>query len=448
MHCEEKGGVLGSVPFPYCAGCGHTLITRALATALERTGLPHTDLCVVSDIGCVGLVDRLLPSVHTVHTTHGRSTAFATGISVTDGVLNDGRLRTVVVIGDGGATIGLLHLLAAAQLNVDVTVVLHNNHLYGMTGGQASGLSPDDWVSPTTPAGNPLPPMDILGMLRAAGATFLAREIATDKALPDRILEAIEHPGFAVVEVLELCTAFSVKWNAMNARKLREIAAATGEPLGIGTHRTDRTTYRRALQGRAQGAPKSGPASAASPPEHDLVGSLSLVIAGTAGERVQTTVRTTATLAVEAGLYATQKNDNLVTQGTGHSISELILSADPIHYTGIVSPDCVIAVSVDGIAKLAGRGTLASLRPDSLLVVDTTLEVPDGIRAAVVRLPFRKTAGAKNAATAAMAWALTRLGVLDANLIGERLAATFGSKAKRSLTAIAWGIEEARRHDD
>jgi len=135
MRSVDTNPLLAPCSMPYCKGCSHGLVVRALADALYATGLPPERLCLVSDIGCVGLIDRLFPTVHTVHTTHGRSTAFASGIAMADGVLEDGKLKVVVVIGDGGATIGLLHLVGAAQLNVDVTVIVHNNHLYGMTGG-------------------------------------------------------------------------------------------------------------------------------------------------------------------------------------------------------------------------------------------------------------------------------------------------------------------------
>jgi 2-oxoglutarate/2-oxoacid ferredoxin oxidoreductase subunit beta len=127
---------------PYCRGCGHSLVVRQLSDALERLGLPPRSIELITDIGCVGLADALFPYLHTVHTTHGRSTAFATGMALADAVLEPRGLKPIVMIGDGGAMIGLLHLVHAAQLNVDVTVLIHNNFMFGMTGGQHSALSP------------------------------------------------------------------------------------------------------------------------------------------------------------------------------------------------------------------------------------------------------------------------------------------------------------------
>jgi len=130
---------------PYCRGCGHALVVRQLSRALEGLALPARSIVLTTDIGCVGLADSLFPYVHTVHTTHGRSTAMAIGMALAQAVLPASGLKPIVMIGDGGAMIGLLHLVHAAQLNVDITVLVHNNFLFGMTGGQHSALTPLDW---------------------------------------------------------------------------------------------------------------------------------------------------------------------------------------------------------------------------------------------------------------------------------------------------------------
>ncbi|MEX2089226.1 MAG: thiamine pyrophosphate-dependent enzyme, partial [Bacteroidota bacterium] len=100
--------------FPFCKGCGHTSVLRRLNEALVELQIPPHRLALVTDIGCIGLADGLFKELHTVHTTHGRSTAFATGIALADSVLDKGSLKTVVLIGDGGAMIGLQHLVHAA----------------------------------------------------------------------------------------------------------------------------------------------------------------------------------------------------------------------------------------------------------------------------------------------------------------------------------------------
>ncbi|OYW05667.1 MAG: hypothetical protein B7X11_01755, partial [Acidobacteria bacterium 37-65-4] len=206
--------------FPFCKGCGHHHITNAINAALVKLDLEPHLVNITSDIGCVGLVDTLFEGVHSFHTTHGRSTAFATGVEIADSILADSKLKNIVVIGDGGAMIGLLHLVNAAQMNVDVTVILYNNFLFGMTGGQNSSFSPLDFVTATTPTGNIIPPIDMLAVLKGANAGFLARKTATDTDLADTIAEAIAHPGFALVEVLELCTEYAVRGNVIRGNKL------------------------------------------------------------------------------------------------------------------------------------------------------------------------------------------------------------------------------------
>lgn len=115
---------------PYCKGCGHGQVLRALGEALGRLQLPPQEVVIVTDIGCVGLADMQFSTPHTVHTTHGRSPAFAAGIALADATLGEGRLKLIVLIGDGGAMIGLNHLVNSALVNPDMTVLVHNNFLF------------------------------------------------------------------------------------------------------------------------------------------------------------------------------------------------------------------------------------------------------------------------------------------------------------------------------
>lgn len=441
MPSAEHALLQGTLP--YCKGCGHGTAARSIAAALEATGLPPENLCIVSDIGCVGLVDALLPTLHTVHTTHGRSTAFAAGIQIADALLYDNRLKIVVMIGDGGATLGLLHLVAAAQANVDITVVLHNNHLYGMTGGQGSGFTPEDWITSTTRGGNPFPPLDMMGILRASGAAKLGRYQATDPALPGHLREAIEHPGFACIEVLELCTAFGVKWNAMNARKLRDLAEVTGEPLGpCETRGADRLPFAAAWRDSAPTKAGAGLRVAeAGPPSSDLglASALRVIVAGTAGEGVQGASALCTQAAVELGLFATRKNDNLVTQGTGYSLSELVLSPDRIHHTGIEVPDVLLITSADGLKRVAGD--LRRMGEGGLAVVDASLEELPETRAVVVRLPLRAELGAKNAALGALGFALARTRAFPPERLADEARRAF--KDDKPGDAVLWGAAKA-----
>ncbi len=387
---------------PYCRGCGHALVVRHLSRALARLQLPPRSVVLTTDIGCVGLADSLFPYLHTVHTTHGRSTAFATGMALGELVSEPGGLKPIVMIGDGGAMIGLLHLVHAAQLNVDVTVLVHNNFLFAMTGGQQSALTPPGFITATSPAGNVTPPLDLLGLLRSAHAGFLARQLATEPDLDQVIADAIAYPGFALVEVLELCTAFGTRWNELTGSRLKQIAAEQGLTLGrlAATHRPGfRELFGRETNQRA--SPSATEPNPAPVPVARLDRELRLVVAGSAGERVQSSAALFCQAALAAGLYSTQKRDNPVTQGTGFSVAEICLSSEPIEYTGMENPDVVVVTSADGWQELRKNGLFSRCDIHTVLLVDASLEVPDS-QGRLFRLPLRETARGAGATLAAL----------------------------------------------
>jgi hypothetical protein len=136
-----------------------------------------------------------------------------------------------------------------------------------------------------------------------------------------------------------------------------------------------------------------------------------MVIAGTAGERVQSSAALLCRAALNVALYSTQKNDNPVTQGSGFSLSEICLSSQPIDYTGVETVDVVIAVSQDGWNELQANGTLAQLKPSTLLLLDAELEISNPIDR-MIRQPFRRDATPKGAALAAIAFWLIMQPVL------------------------------------
>ena len=428
------------VKLPYCRGCGHALVVGQLSHALEQLALPPGSVALTTDIGCVGLADSLFPYLHTVHTTHGRSTAMATGMALAEAALPATGLKPIVMIGDGGAMIGLLHLVHAAQLNVDVTVLVHNNFLFGMTGGQHSAFTPLNWITSTTPEGNRIPPLDLLALLQTAHAGFLARQFATDSNLSAVIADAIAFPGFSLVEILEICTGYGALRNKATGNSLKEVASRQGYSMGRVEGEAQRPTFGlQYLHSR-----ESRPAGKAQPqaPEVCVKGGLAeplrtagdskcqiqdsefqiqdsekpqdsgkiqdseklhIVIAGTAGERVQSSAALLCRAALSAGLYTTQKNDNPVTQGSGFSLSEICLSPQPIEYTGMESVDVAMVVSQDGWDELQANGTLAQLTPKTLLLLDAELEIanPTG---RLLRQPFRREATPKRAALAAIAF--------------------------------------------
>jgi len=393
-------------PSPYCKGCGHSLVLRALSDAIARSGRPASEIAIVTDIGCVGLADQLFATPHTVHTTHGRSTAIAVGLAMADRLLGTGRLKPIVLIGDGGAMIGLNHLVHGSLVNADVTVLVHNNFLFGMTGGQNSVFSPEAFITATTPDGSSVRPLDLARVLQGSHAAFLARMVAGDKALPDVLYQALETPGFAVVEILELCTGFATRWNELTGSLLREVAARAGYDLGILQQR-ERLPFRvpspsERLAREARREPD------AVPPDRPVLSEpIRLVMGGTAGERVQTAALLLAGAALDAGAHVTLKNDYPVTQGTGFSLSELIVSPAPIDFTGIEHPDVVIVVSNEGAREIARNGTLTRLEAGARVIADASVTLPS-LPCVPTLLPFRAVVGGPLAAIAAVASWLTQ----------------------------------------
>jgi pyruvate/2-oxoacid:ferredoxin oxidoreductase beta subunit/Pyruvate/2-oxoacid:ferredoxin oxidoreductase gamma subunit len=425
---------------PYCRGCGHSQVVRQLSRALEQLGLPPRSVVLTTDIGCVGLADSLFPYLHTVHTTHGRSTAFATGMALADAVLEPQGLKPIVMIGDGGAMIGLLHLVHAAQLNVDVTVLVHNNFLFGMTGGQHSALSPLNWVTATTPDGNRTPPLDLLSLLGTAHATFAARQLATSQELAGTIARAIHSPGFAVVEIVELCTAYATRWNQVSGASLEEIVRRQGYALGEVQTERERPTFREIYR-RGMESPRPKRAKPAVPRLNTpakLANEIRLIVAGTAGERVQSAAALLCRVALAAGLYSTQKNDNLSTQGSGFSLSEICLSPVPIEYTGIERPDVVLAVSEEGWVELEANGTVAACGEETLLLLDSQIEATPA-KGCVIRLPLRREANPKRAALSAIAAWLEKKALLPAEAWEAVLALEPADRRAESAAALEVG---------
>ncbi len=201
----EKYLRVGRFPLIWCAGCGHGIVLKAMLGAIDRIGLDKNEITVVSGIGCssraTGYVD-----FNTLHTTHGRAIAFATGVKFANP-----KLTVLVVTGDGDATaIGGNHFIHAARRNIDITVILYNNWIYGMTGGQVSPTTPHGLKATTAPYGNPEGSFDISRLAIAAGASFVARGSVTSPVkLSQYIEKGIRKKGFSLIEAFTPCpTAF------------------------------------------------------------------------------------------------------------------------------------------------------------------------------------------------------------------------------------------------
>lgn len=414
---------------PYCKGCGHTIVTKKLNEALEKLKLPSKDVVLVTDIGCIGLIDALFDKVHTVHTTHGRSTAFATGIAVADKTVADKKLKTIVMIGDGGSMIGLLHIVNAALLNTDVTVLVANNFLFGMTGGQQSSFSPIDFITQTTPQGNIIPPLDICSVAVSAKAGYVARKIASDKDLSDAIAEAINYDGFSLVEVLELCTEHATTKNELKGTDLAKIADINGHQLGLIHNDNSRVEFGKEYSEKYLTQIKGFRLSdniITQTDKHNLTSQISFFISGSAGEKVQSAAAILCEAAVRCGLFTSQKNDNPVTQGSGFSLSEVIISPEEIFFTGAEKPSVVILVSHEGLKEAIAQKVFERISEDSIIIADESLELPE-TNSKVIKLSLRKSCGAFKAALGAIDYYISNFNPFPGNVLHKIIEKKFGN---------------------
>lgn len=196
------------MPHIWCPGCGHGIIMKSLIRAIDsveleagKKGLDKDKVVVVSGIGCASRMPGYL-DFNTLHTTHGRALAFATGVKMANP-----SLHVIVISGDGDAiAIGGNHFIHACRRNIGITMIVANNGIYGMTGGQRSPTTPLDDITSTTVYGNPDPPFDISGVAAACGASFVARSTVYHGQQVEKLIrQGLENNGFSVVEVIGPC---------------------------------------------------------------------------------------------------------------------------------------------------------------------------------------------------------------------------------------------------
>ncbi|MBN2050891.1 MAG: 2-oxoacid:ferredoxin oxidoreductase subunit beta [Spirochaetales bacterium] len=202
------------MPHIWCPGCGHGIVLSGLLRAIDALGLEKNDIVIVSGIGCSSRLQGYV-DFHTMHTLHGRALAFATGVK-----FGRPELKIIVPMGDGDAlAIGGNHFIHAARRNIDLTAIVMNNNIYGMTGGQFSPMTDTGKKATTAPDGTIDRPFDTVSIATAAGATFIARTTTYHVHQMIQILKkAIVHRGFSVVEILSQCpTYYGRKNNAGSA---------------------------------------------------------------------------------------------------------------------------------------------------------------------------------------------------------------------------------------
>ena len=188
----------------WCPGCGDYTVLNAITRALALLQLPPHEVAVVSGIGCSSRIPAYT-SCYGFHGVHGRSLAAATGLKAARP-----DLTVVVASGDGdGYSIGGNHFMHACRRNVDLTYIVMDNHVYGMTKGQASPTTEPDWDNKLSPGGTGIRSYHPLVIALASGANFVARAFSGDQqGTAEMIAQAIRHPGFSFIEVMSPCVTF------------------------------------------------------------------------------------------------------------------------------------------------------------------------------------------------------------------------------------------------
>ena len=244
----------------WCPGCGDYSVLSSITKALAMLALRPENVAVVSGIGCSSRIPAYLTS-YGFHGVHGRSLAAATGLKAARP-----DLTVLVASGDGdGYSIGGNHFMHACRRNVDLTYIVMDNHVYGMTKGQASPTTEPDWDSKLAPGGSGVREFHPLVIALAAGATFIARAFSGDpNGTASLLAEAIRHPGFSFVEVLSPCVTFRPDQRAWKdrarpapvaptddaARAARRILTDDGFNIGV-LYKGHRRPYRGAVPASA-----------------------------------------------------------------------------------------------------------------------------------------------------------------------------------------------------
>jgi len=429
-YTEERAAL------PFCPGCGHTKLVKALDKALVKLQVDPAEVVIVTDIGCIGLADRNF-TTSAFHGLHGRSITYACGLK-----LARPELTVVTLMGDGACGIGGTHLLNVARRNIGITLLIANNFNYGMTGGQHSVTSFHDGVTASTPWGNVERPMDLCATAAAAGAAWVYRTTTYEENLADVVADAIEQPGFAMVDVWEQCTAYYASKNKVKKSRVYELLTENDFGLGLVADKPRpeySVNFAESFAAGKSALNERPPIEAGFNARLDK--QIGIIMAGSAGKKVKSTATLLARAGIASGLVATQKDDYPITVMTGHSVSEVIVSPNRIDYTGIDHPDYLVVLSDIGLGHVASR--FSDLPPHCVVYADEGLDLPD-TAARVVKLPFEATAKKVNrlgAGVVAVATLLTHSGIFGTDALEAVINAFQSEKiAAMNIKAVAAGL--------
>lgn len=397
---------LEHTPTTWCPGCGDGIIIQALLRAIAAENLDRRKVSFVAGIGCFGHAGEYLP-FDFFHALHGRCLATATGLK-----LARPDLKVVALVGDGdGLAIGGNHLIHAARRNVDLTVIMFNNSVYGRTGGQVSPTSETETKLQTAPYGSIERAFDPCAVAIGAGAGHVGR-ITVYHARQMQIMfqEALRHPGFSFVEVIQNCHVMLGRYN--------EVGDATEMILGyrdraINVHRAKtlsadelkdrivigRLRYETFPELTAQHAKLSEELKAVPPRRRGLTGSVpvkstkkigrwEILLSGTGGQGLQLAGTVLAEAAgILGGFQAVQVQNYGPAPRGGVSTSEIVIADDEVLHPRVEWPNVLLAMSQKAFETYAGK-----VGADGFILYDPMFVKPAGMKVPASAVPMTELA--------------------------------------------------------
>ncbi|MBW1776526.1 MAG: 2-oxoacid:acceptor oxidoreductase family protein [Deltaproteobacteria bacterium] len=415
-------------PPVFCPGCTHERITGALDQALGLLNLKGNRVVLVSDIGCSGLFDTFF-NTHAFHGLHGRALSYAAGLK-----LARPELTVIVTMGDGGVGIGGAHFLAACRRNLDLTLLILDNFNFGMTGGQMSVTTPAEAAAGSGFLNRLERPLDICETARAAGAAYIGRYSGFQKDLPEKIAQAIGFNGFSLLDIWGICPGRYTKKNRITPKSIDDDMKRLPAFDGIIKENARSEyggLYRELGKGRTPAPAPLKIDPLFTPPDAARQG---VVLLGNAGQRILTAGEILCIAGMTGGMHVSQKNEYNITVLRGPSVSEVILSKDPIEYTGIEAPSVILAVGQEGVLR---RKVLFEKMPEEGLVLAAEdIDLPT-CPCEVLRADFKgQKIGSVDRALASLGILAKQNRTVSLEMLKRALEIRFGDKADASIALV------------
>lgn len=392
-------------PLRWCPGCGHGIVMKAAIRAIDRLKIAKNDIVAATGIGCAAYTPGYL-DLYGIQTTHGRAIPFTTGIKMVRP-----EMKIILFLGDGDCiAIGGNHFIHGAARNIDLTVVVMNNRIYGMTGGQNSPTAPAGTFSATAPFGKVEREINICDIAVAAGATFVARTTAYHvNQLASFIERGMKNKGFSVIDCITPCPTGYGRANKMGRavdmyRHLKD-AVLTVDKAG---QMTEEELEGRIITGvlKDAGRPEfvdeyqktccQGGTDAegedieliASSTAADYPQRLEVSLCGSGGQGLILAGIVAADAAIRQGKNAVHSQSYGPEARGGASRSEVIVSEGTVYYPEVTSPDILLAMTQESCDKYASR-----VKPGGVLLLDSTyIDSMPQVSARLYRYPITKLA--------------------------------------------------------